>query len=523
MSAFADRLAAARGGGRRDGSPSRWVFVPSDQLTDSVGPLSETKPEELGVILIETNPEGLRRPDHKQKIVMTLASQRHFAIEQARRGVRVEVLSGEPRPAALLMSAVERFGPIEMMEAAERELRTELDPLVSTGQLVVSPNETWLTTQAQFEEAFAPDRPWRMDRFYRHVRRELGVMMREGKPQGGKWSFDADNRKRWSGEPAVPEPPRFAADAIKREVAEIVEKRFPGHPGKSDLTSLPASRREAESLWKWAREECLPLFGPYEDAMSTRSRGLFHTRASALMNNGRLLPRRILDDVLGLDLPIASQEGFVRQVLGWREFMRHVHVATDGFRSGRVVETNYLDASEPLPAAFWGETSGLACLDEVVRDVWETGYGHHITRLMVLSNLATLLGIDPREVNDWFHAAYVDAYDWVVEPNVLGMGTFALGDLFVTKPYVSGAAYIHKMSDYCKGCAFSPKNDCPITPLYWDFLGRHKDRLQDNPRMAMPLRGLEKRGEARRQQDQVVSRHVRRSLREGARLEPRGE
>ena len=155
-----------------------------------------------------------------------------------------------------------------------------------------------------------------------------------------------------------------------------------------------------------------------------------------------------------------------------------MHEQTDGFRtlapSGR---PNHLEARDPLPPAFWGEPSGLHCLDHVVSDVWETGYGHHITRLMVLSNLATLLGVDPEALSDWFWIAYVDAYDWVVEPNVLGMGTYALGDLFVTKPYVSGAAYIHRMSDYCDGCAFDPKSSCPITPLYWDFLARHRDRL----------------------------------------------
>jgi deoxyribodipyrimidine photolyase-related protein len=256
--------------------------------------------------------------------------------------------------------------------------------------------------------------------------------------------------------------------------------------------------------------------------MSVESRSLFHTRISALLNNGRLLPARVVRDVEALAIPLASKEGFIRQVLGWREFIHHVHAQTEGFRTLDLEGSpNALGAKERLPRAFWGEPSGLRCLDRVVEEVWETGYGHHITRLMILSNLATLLSIDPREETDWFWVAYIDAYDWVVEPNVLGMGTFALGDLFVTKPYVSGAAYIHKMSDYCAECAFSPRKDCPITALYWDFLERHKRVLKDNPRVAMPLRSLAKRDRAQKRRDRETRLWVQRTLAESRVLRPR--
>jgi len=320
---------------------------------------------------------------------------------------------------------------------------------------------------------------------------------------------------------------------VKQEVASLVESRFRKHPGRLDPGDLPATAGDARRLWRWGRRHCLPHFGPYEDAMSRRSRTLFHTRLSALLNNGRLLPARVVADAARMALPVASQEGFIRQILGWREFMRHVHEATDGFRRLRDgtrptratdggAAPSWLGAKAPLPAAFWGAPSGLACLDEVVSDVWETGYGHHITRLMVLSNLATLLGVSPRELTDWFWVAYTDAYDWVVEPNVLGMGTFALGDLFTTKPYVSGAAYIDRMSDYCGGCAFDPKRDCPVTSLYWHFLERHAERLAGNPRLAMPLRSLARRGADRRADDRRVARRARRAMGRGERLKPAG-
>jgi deoxyribodipyrimidine photolyase-related protein len=234
-----------------------------------------------------------------------------------------------------------------------------------------------------------------------------------------------------------------------------------------------------------------------------------------------------------MTLPLASQEGCIRQILGWREFVRHVHLATDGFRSlpgsaPPIAEhpgdggamPSVLGASGPLPPVFWGSPSGLACLDRVVGDVWAEGYSHHITRLMVLANLATLLDVSPRELTDWFWVAYTDAYDWVVEPNVLGMGTYAVGDLMTTKPYVSGAAYIARMSDYCEICAFDPTTTCPITRLYWAFLARHEMRLRDNPRLRLPLQALRKRPTARREEDAKTFQHVRATLAAGRTFSP---
>jgi deoxyribodipyrimidine photolyase-related protein len=223
----------------------------------------------------------------------------------------------------------------------------------------------------------------------------------------------------------------------------------------------------------------------------------------------------VLDRGLSLELPLASQEGFVRQLLGWREFVRHVHRHTDGLRSRPGPSgPEPLSAAEglPLPEAFWGKVSGLGCLDRVVADVWSEGYSHHITRLMILCNVASLLEVSPRELTDWFWAAYVDAYDWVVEPNVLGMGTYALGDLMTTKPYVSGAAYIHRMSDYCGSCAFDPKSSCPLTPLYWRYLARHEGELRGNARMQVPLAALRKRIPEQRRADEATFVEVREAL-----------
>lgn len=534
MSSFVDSLRAhpANAPGRR------WLFVPYDQLSDGIGPLAREPARELGVILVENPDKAARRPYHRQKLALVLANLRHFALEQAARGVAVRHVVSRPGEgyAGAVVRALDDVGAkgARMMEAAERELRVELQPLVERGVIEVIPHEGWLTTRDQFDRAArGGGPPWRMDAFYGLVRRELRILMERGpnglRPVGGKLSFDAENRKPWRGDPAAPPPPRFPRDAIKDEVLALVRDRYASHPGTLDGDALPATRADAEALWSRARAECLPRFGPFEDAMSHRSSGLFHTRVSPLLNLHRLLPRRVLDDALASEAPLASLEGFVRQILGWREFVYHVHRATDGFRrlpdGAPSIEKNgaspsALGAREPLPPAYWDRPSGLHCLDTVVADVWREGWSHHITRLMVAGNLAQLLESSPRALTDWFWEAYIDAYDWVVEPNVLGMATWAVADLMVTKPYVAGAAYIHRMSDYCARCQFDPARDCPITPLYWRFLNRHQEALADNPRMAVPLAAARKRDAAKKADDERTFVRVRDLLTRGQRLSP---
>jgi deoxyribodipyrimidine photolyase-related protein len=510
-----------------------------------MGPLSRDAPERWGVVLVEAPAKAARRPYHRQKLALVVANQRHFALEQASRGVAIRYLVSPGGYASALETAATELGPLTMMVAAERELRRELLPLIERGLIVLVPHEGWLTSREDLIAGAGAAPPWRLDAFYRHVRQRSGILMQAGRPEGGKYSHDADNRKPWRGAPPAPEPLRFEPDAVTREVGELIQARFAHHPGTLDLTTLPATAADAEASWRWARGECLTCFGPFEDAMSTRSSGLFHTRLSGLINLHRLLPTRLVREVANdPELPLASREGFVRQILGWREFVRHVHVETDGFRSlgdsatplsagagdggyerwsghawppsaapgDAAARPSALGSREPLPAAYWGARSGLRCLDHVVEGVWRDGYSHHITRLMILANIATLLAVDPRELTDWFWVAYTDAYDWVVEPNVLAMGSFAVADLMTTKPYISGAAYIQRMSDYCPGCSFDPKKNCPITRMYWAFLARHAEQLAQNPRLRGPLASLSRRAPVEREEDVRVLERVRESL-----------
>lgn len=521
MDAFRSRMAEVS---RADeGASRRWVYVAYDQLTDAVGPLSRLPPEERGVVLVESWGKAGRRPYHQQKLATVLANQRQFALEQAALGADVRLVAG-PSFTHALEAVVAEVGPLVMMEAAEREHREELAPLVAARKIEVEPHTGFLSSSSDFAAA-CPRAPYRMDAFYRHMRRKTGWLVQRGKPLGGKWSLDAANRKPWRGTPPAATPPSFDPDDVTREVCELVSTRYAKHPGKVDPAALPSTRDDAERLWAWARASCLPSFGPFEDAMSTRSTTLFHTRISALLNLHRLLPRRVCEDALALELPLPCVEGFIRQILGWREYVRHVHRATDGFRRGPGSDPqgrpSALGAHEPLPKALWGTVkSGLGCLDHVVESVWSEAYGHHITRLMVVSNLATLIGVEPRELTDWFWVAYADAYDWVVEPNVLGMGTYAAGDVMTTKPYVSGAGYIAKMSDYCGSCAFDPERTCPVTPLYWAFLERNRAALADNPRLLLPMSALARRSGAQKAADARTHRAVVDALVAGRELRP---
>lgn len=525
-----------------------WVYVPYDQLSWRIGPLGELKPSEAGIVMVECPAKAARRPYHKQKLFLILANQRRFALEQAKRGVAVDYRVHPDGYAPALREAAGAHGTLLHMEPAERELRDELSSLVDEGLLEVRPHGGWLTTPEDFVEGTGAEPPWRMDRFYRQVRKRTGILMTEdGKYEGGKVSFDGENREPWPGDPPAPDVPTFRHGDIEEEVIDLIESDYADHPGTLDPANVPTRESQAERLWEWAKEECMEHFGPYEDAMSSEEANLFHTRISPLLHLHRLLPATVVEDIATSDAPIASREGFVRQILGWREFVRHVHRRTDGFRSlpkGTATESSpkgdagweawtgeAWDGAEPgaapsalgadrdLPPAYWGKTSGLRCLDIAAGRVMEEGYGHHIERLMVLANLGTLLDVSPRQLTDWFWAAYIDAFDWVVEPNVLGMGTYGVGDVMTTKPYIAGSAYIDRMSDFCGECAFHPKKTCPITRLYWAYLARHADALEGNQRIAMPLRSLKKRAQEKRDEDAEIFRVVSEALAEGERVD----
>ncbi|SNT31940.1 deoxyribodipyrimidine photolyase-related protein [Granulicella rosea] len=528
----------------RDIAHRRWIYIPYDRYTDRVGPLAEQPAAETGIVIVESTAKAFRRPYHKKKLVVLISNMRHFALEQQARGVSVLYhFSPHSHGQALLeLQRSRHLPPLTCTTPAERELRLDLHFAQKNGlQLNMVEDPTWASTTADFTEVYGPytaGRSYVMDRFYRRMRQKTGVLMQHAKPVGGEYTFDAENRKPFRDQVPVPAPPRFPPDEITEEVIAMVDETYAHHFGTTRNFDLPCTQADAERFWRFFLDHQLVHFGPFEDAMRDDHLQLFHSKTSVLLNLGRLLAMDLIRDVAERAAsgaaPLASCEGFIRQVLGWREFMRHIHEQTHGYRllkdhvpqepprrpqesspdrtaeaaeayapSGKAdpyagARPSALGASLPLPAVYWGVKSGLHCMDTVVAQVIEEGWSHHITRLMVLSNLATLCGFSPRELTDWFWFAYVDAYDWVVEPNVLGMATYADGGLTATKPYVSGAAYIQRMSNFCGHCQYDPKRStgsgsCPFTALYWTFLERNEPVLEGNFRLKIPYAALHRK------------------------------
>ena len=495
-----------------------WFFVPYDQLNHEIFPWSEGNRENNGLILIESRMKGNSLNYHKQKLALLLSNMRHFAAEAKELGhpVKYHFTDGNYHDSLAEMHA--EFGEINLVTPAERSLKVELMPLVEGGKIRLLTHDGWLTKREWFTETVGNTPPFRMDKFYQRVRKETGVLMQDGKPMGGKYSFDAENRLPWKGDPPAQRELFFGVDEIDNSVMRLVTEEFAHHPGNCDLSKVPTTFEQHNQALKWGMDN-MEFFGPYEDAMSSKSRYLFHSKLAISVNLHRLSPQQIVDSALATNAPINSVEGFFRQMI-WREYVKHVHDVTDGFRTLEVYdeharEPNFLEQNNPLPAAYWGAKTGLNCLDEVVSSVMDEGWTHHIPRLMILSNFASLLDINPRQLTTWFHEAFIDAYDWVVEPNVLGMGTYSLGSAMMTKPYVSGTPYINKMSDYCKNCKFNPKKDCKVSNLYWAFLERHKESFNGNIRMAMPLRSLAKRSDEKKAQDVVAYEEILSALTEG--------
>jgi deoxyribodipyrimidine photolyase-related protein len=361
----------------------------------------------------------------------------------------------------------------------------------------------FLCNRAEFRAWASGQKSLRMEFFYRRMRLAHRVLIdANGEPEGGRWNFDAENRKGFPAAGPGRVPPRvgFAPDAITREVLALVARRFPDHPGDLDDFAWPVTRPQALVALERFIAERLPEFGRWQDAMWAGMPFGWHALLSTSMNLKLLDPREVIEAAVQAwrrgEAPIESVEGFVRQVLGWREFMRGVYELD----MPALAKANHFGAERALPAWFWSGNTRMACLSACIGQTLRHAYAHHIQRLMVIGNFATLAGLAPSEVSDWFLAVYADAVEWVELPNVAGMALHANGARFTSKPYVAGGAYIDRMSNYCRGCAYRPKERegpraCPFTVLYWRFVDRHATELAANPRTALMARGVERFGD----------------------------
>ncbi|MFC7175589.1 cryptochrome/photolyase family protein [Halosegnis marinus] len=485
------------------------VLLLGDQLHPDRGPVADAD----RVVMVEAWEFARRRAYHPHKLVLVFAAMRHARDRLRERGVAVDYYEADTFGEGLDAHFAAYPGDdLVTMRPASHGAADRLRALVTArgGTLRVVENDLFLCSRERWDDyAGDAEPPYRQEQFYRTMRRETGYLMADGDPVGGEWNYDDENRETPGEDYEPPDPPRYEPDSVTEAVIERVGAMDgsydtdPPGPGWADPDPFfwPVTRDEALDALDRFVEERLAEFGPYQDAMLAGERSMNHALLSGAMNVGLLAPDEVIEAVIDgareqPETPLNSVEGFVRQVLGWREFIRHCYREA----MPELADANQLDQTEPLPEFYWTGETEMACMSDVVGGVRERGYSHHIERLMVLSNFALTYGVDPSELNEWFHAGYVDAYHWVTTPNVVEMGSFGAG-VFATKPYASSANYVNRMSDYCSGCPYyhtkaSGEGSCPFNALYWDFLDRNEERLRETGRMGLVYSHLDdKHGE----------------------------
>ena len=484
------------------------VLVLGDQLERHSPALTAAARDDAVVLMIESAGEAEHAWSHKQRIALFLAAMRHHAEALRDAGWSVDYQSldaGHDSLQAGLADAIARHRPtrVHMVEAGEWRVQAMVEAACRGAgvALEVHDDTHFYCRREEFADWARGRKQLVMEFFYRDMRKRFDVLMEDGKPAGDEWNFDRANRGSFGrkGPGAVPAPRRFEPDAITREVLEEVAARFGDHPGALESFAWPVTREQAAAALEDFVVQRLPLFGRYQDAMWQGEPWLYHAHIAAAMNLKLLDPRDAVAAAVEAwrsgHAPLEAVEGFVRQVLGWREFIRGVY----WLEMPDYAEHNHFDHERPLPEFFWNAATDLNCLRQCFGDTLENGYAHHIQRLMVIGNFSLLAGLDPRAVCDWFLGIYVDAVEWVELPNTLGMALHADGGIVGTKPYIASGAYIKRMSNYCAGCRYNPgkrsgEDACPFTLLYWDFLARHREQLGANPRMGLALKNLERIG-----------------------------
>ena len=481
------------------------VLILGDQLSPALSSLRGLDPARTTVLLCEVIGEASYVGHHQKKIAFIFSAMRHFAQELRGAGWTVDYVTlDDPANTGTLAGEVTRAitrhqaSKVRVTEPGEWRVLADLQPLTPAPEIL--PDDRFLCSHAEFQDWAEGRKALRMEYFYRLMRRKTGLLMDGDEPAGGQWNFDHDNRKRAAPDLFMPQPPRHAPDAITRDVLDLVAQRFGSNFGTLEPFWLPVTRADAERAAQTFITAALPHFGDYQDAMLTGQKFLYHSLLSPLINVGLLDPLAVcrMAEAAWRDgaAPLNAVEGFIRQIIGWREYVRGIY-----WREGPdYVRRNALGAVRPLPALYWTGRTGMACMAAAIGQTIEEAYAHHIQRLMVTGNFALLTGIDPHALHEWYLAVYFDAFEWVEAPNTIGMSQFADGGLLASKPYAASGAYIDRMSDYCGSCRYSVKlkvgdKACPLNALYWDFIARHRDRFAGNPRMAQMVRTWDRMAE----------------------------
>ena len=482
------------------------IPVLGDQLSFDLSSLHEADLANAIILMMEVADETTYVRHHKRKIAFILSAMRHYAEALRSAGWTVDYVKlDDPENTGSftgeIARAVERHVPdrVIVTESGEWRVQAMLEAWETMFGVPVDirSDTRFIATHREFDDWAEGRKALRMEYFYRDMRRKTGLLMDGDKPAGGEWNYDKENRKPAGNNLFVPAAPHYPPDALTQDVIDMVGSRFVDHIGSLDNFGLAVTREDALHALTRFIDVALAQFGDFQDAMVTDQPLLWHALISPYLNNGLLGPLEVCQAVEAEyragRVPINAAEGFIRQIIGWREYIRGIY-----WREGPDYgDRNFLNATRPLPDFYWTGDTKMKCLSQAIGQTIELAYAHHIQRLMITGNFAMLIGADPKAVARWYLEVYTDAYEWVELPNVLGMSQFGDGGLLGSKPYASSGAYIDRMSDYCAGCRYDVKqrtgpDACPFNALYWDFLARNEDKLGKNVRLAMPYRNWAK-------------------------------
>ncbi len=495
------------------------VVVLGDQLDRRAAAFDGFDAAQDRVWMCEAAEESTHVWSSRQRIVMFLAAMRHFAAGLREAGLPLDYEElREGGLAAALGQALQRHRPqrVRLTQPGDWRVLQALRAAAGDTPLDVLEDRHFFCDGATFAAHARGRRQLRMEPFYREMRRRHRVLMDGEQPCGDRWNFDAENRAAFGadGPGFLPPPLRFEPDALTRRVIEQVQQRFAGHPGSADPFGWPVTREQALRALQVFVDERLEHFGRWQDAMWPGEPWLYHAHLSAALNLKLLDPREVVAAAEAAwragRVPLAAAEGFVRQILGWREYVRGVYwLQMPGYAAH-----NALDARHDLPPWYWTGDTSMRCLADAIGQTLRHGYAHHIQRLMVTGLFALLYGVEPQQVHAWYLSVYVDAVEWVELPNTLGMSQFADGGLLASKPYVASGRYIERMSGHCRGCRFDParrtgERACPFTTLYWAFLDRHAQRFASHPRLAPQVRNVMRLDDAERQAIRARAEDIR--------------
>jgi deoxyribodipyrimidine photolyase-related protein len=477
--------------------PGTLVLVLPDQLSANLSALAKSTREDDVVFLAELRQEATYVKYHKKKLAFSFSAMRHFAVQLREAGWGVDYVKLDaPGNTGSLQEEIRRaltrhgLSSVRATEPSEWRVRRVVEELLDTigCSVEVLPDERFLATHQEFEAWADGRKQLRMEYFYRAMRRKTGLLLENDQPAGGKWNFDSDNRQAADGGLEIPQIPKFKPDSITRDVLRLVDENFPDHFGQIEPFWFAVTAKDAHAALDHFITERLPRFGDYQDAMLTGERFLYHSVLSPYINVGLLdvlyVCERAAEAYSSGDAPLNAVEGFIRQLIGWREYIRGIY----WLKMPEYAALNFLGGDRKLPDFYWTGDTDMHCMAQTISQTREEAYAHHIQRLMVTGNFAMLTGVNPTDVHEWYLAVYADAYEWVELPNVIGMSQFADEGLLGSKPYAASGNYINKMSNYCASCRFDVKektgdNACPFNALYWDFLARNEEKLGSNPRL----------------------------------------